>query len=518
MSRMDRAAPQLVGAPTEQSQGGDGDWKKNLSGKLQEAGPCYARLLGSSERCLWHYELLGTPGAAATVVLLPDHLNGAAGLRALASVVARCGYRVLLLDWPEHVHTVEAFIKSLEKLLEVLAAADAVCRSAHFLGVGLGALLALSFAQHCPDLVASLMLAGVLWRRQTLSRLLSPWSLAGRVCAANSLLPRCIFEEPLLESGLLTFASTTERLQMQLLIRERIRQSTRGSLCTRLCLMRSGKDPGTIRLPESRISLITCLPRSWDAVYFASSSGLGRSQNLRWPFTGTKLQHRVLQSPWVQSYEETTPVDGTHAGVLLRRAFCAYWRSWRLGSGDRDSAAHPGHGPDTAAFLLLFPRARRAYLKGAFTNYPFLWSADAFILHVLVHLRRQLDPPQQLLLLQRYRSLPLGHLNTIPEKTDAAPMRPLMHQQTSVSNANAEPNHDTRSSDWNHEDFIRIVSPASATTSWATVYASAGSTTLTDVTQDIWSEDANETEVSSSCESTCSTTSRDVCIMRDALA
>jgi hypothetical protein len=56
MSRMDRAAPQLVGAPTEQSQGGDGDWKKNLSGKLQEAGPCYARLLGSSERCLWHYE------------------------------------------------------------------------------------------------------------------------------------------------------------------------------------------------------------------------------------------------------------------------------------------------------------------------------------------------------------------------------------------------------------------------------------------------------------------------------
>jgi hypothetical protein len=97
-------------------------------------------------------------------------------------------------------------------------------------------------------------------------------------------------------------------------------------------------------------------------------------------------------------------------------------------------------------------------------------------------------------------------------------MRPLMHQQTSVSNANAEPNQDTRSLDWNHEDFIRIVSPASAATSWATVYASAGSTTLTDVTQDIWSEDANETEVSSSCESTCSTTSRDVCIMRDALA
>ncbi|KAF6004743.1 hypothetical protein F1559_000790 [Cyanidiococcus yangmingshanensis] len=340
-------------------------------------GPRRARLVGSREYRLWYYYVLGRENAVGTLVLLPDHLNGASGLYALATAAALAGHRVVLIDWPEHVHTVEVFQADLDELLQALCENESITTQVHLVGAGLGALLALRFAQYHPNSVASLALAGALWQQETLHGMLPLWSLVGHACASSLKLPRTWLERSLLDSSRVTIQDAHLYRLLYPVFRDRVQQASLGSLCTRVCLLRSVGNVGAIRLPEERMSLMTPLPRGWRTTQTDGDTDLDRFSRARWPYTGPAARKGTRVSSNPQRRGSFPAQIESQPRALLWHSFkqCfAFWTRnahiWSVKAVSDDA--------DTIALMTLFPRARRAYLKGQFNNYPFLVSSAEF--------------------------------------------------------------------------------------------------------------------------------------------
>jgi pimeloyl-ACP methyl ester carboxylesterase len=472
------------------------------SGRFQTIGPRRAQLVGTHQRHLWHYYILGEEKRVQTLVVLPDHLSGAAGAFQLATATVSAGYQVVLIDWPEHVHTSEEFLDELEMLLYRSSAMETIPAQVHVAGVGLGGLLALRFAQRYPRHVASLILSGVLWQPQTLLRMLPSWTIIGRICSNFLFLPRSCYERWILDSGRATIRDRHWHQLFYPIFRLQVQQSTLGSLCTRLCLLRSTEALGAIRLPEERMTFITPLPWTWSAIQTAGNMEFDELHSSRWPYTGPPK--RSAAYPTMNQMEHGTSRVSTVSGIpfLLWSSLRRCWFFWTASLGLGPMHTVPDD-VDMASLMLLFPRARRSYLKGSFNNYAYLVSPAEFALHVLVHLRRQMFSTARCT--SPYNASWAMH-PTLQDRVDERHVWEVTPADALDAETDPSPSAKTRRIP-TAKDMVSIAGPGSASTSWSTAHVSTG----TSMFQDAAADSGFDTDISSHPESeTTSDASRDI--------
>ena len=350
--------------------------------------PRYRITVGVLEPIEWGFYDGGRRAHGEPLVCLPDTASTADSFFGVMRPLVAHGYRVVAVELPEVLDTVEAFVEAFHAFVDALSGTGAGFARVHLYGTGLGGFLALKYAQVHAARVASLALTeAYLDTRRVrtsmahgVSSSLPPPSLA-------SWLPEFALRKALL--GLLPHSRVDKRVAAaEAFLRERVQAMTGRQVRSRLLLTTWPVTVGSVRLPEERITFVSGMPvaaigaaaETPASSQKATAGGRARVRDARHRDDdldeaddprraigfGTRRQSRTdLATTAVSPPPET---DHRSISVILR------------GRPSRETAI--------AECLLSFPRARRALLKCALGTYPQVSYYEQVGMHLLVHLRR----------------------------------------------------------------------------------------------------------------------------------
>ncbi|KAK4535078.1 hypothetical protein CDCA_CDCA03G1103 [Cyanidium caldarium] len=354
--------------------------------------PRYRITVGVLEPIEWSFYDGGRRAHGEPLVCLPDTASTADSFFGVMQLLVAHGYRVVAVELPEVLDTVEAFVEAFHAFVDALSSTGAGFARVHLCGTGLGGFLALKYAQAHAVRVASLALTeAYLDTRRVRTSMAHGVSSSLPPPSLVSWLPEFALRKALLE--LLPHGRVDKRVAAaEAFLREHAQAMTGRQVRSRLLLTTWPVTVGSVRLPEERITLVSGMPvaaigaaaETPPSSQKATAGGRSRARDARHRDDdldeaddprraigfGTRRQSRTDLATVTVSPPPPPPpeADDRSISVILR------------GRPSRETAI--------AECLLSFPRARRALLKCALGTYPQVSYYEQVGMYLLVHLRR----------------------------------------------------------------------------------------------------------------------------------
>eukprot|EP00166_Cyanidium_caldarium_P003436 ctg_334.g180 len=353
--------------------------------------PRYRITVGVLEPIEWSFYDGGRRAHGEPLVCLPDTASTADSFFGVMQLLVAHGYRVVAVELPEVLDTVEAFVEAFYAFVDALSSTGAGFARVHLCGTGLGGFLALKYAQAHAVRVASLALTeAYLDTRRVRTSMAHGVSSSLPPPSLVSWLPEFALRKALLE--LLPHGRVDKRVAAaEAFLREHAQAMTGRQVRSRLLLTTWPVTVGSVRLPEERITLVSGMPvaaigaaaETPPSSQKATAGGRSRARDARHRDDdldeaddprraigfGTRRQSRTdLATVTVSPPPPPPEADDRSISVILR------------GRPSRETAI--------AECLLSFPRARRALLKCALGTYPQVSYYEQVGMYLLVHLRR----------------------------------------------------------------------------------------------------------------------------------